>query len=426
MTIVLCAGTAPASAAWAGPDPSSNIMRSRLPMECGTDPTGTICTDTAVSILNQARATMGEPAYVLPADFDSLSPIQQLFILTNDDRTLYGLPAVPGLTGQLNQDAAAGILTDSDPWPSAGSWMAYTSNWAGGFANAALAYDAWMYADGLDSGNLDCTDTDPSGCWGHRHDVLWKFEGDGPVAMGAAVGTDPGGMRSYTMLLVQGNQGYQPNYTYTWAQAVADGAGGPGAAVGGSGSGSGSAGSDGSGSGSGSGGSDGTGSDTGSTGSGSDSGSTGSGSTGTGSTGSGSGSDSGSGSGTGSTGSGSGSGPGSGNGSGSGGSDGAGSGSGSSGSGSGGHAEPPSAHGARVTMSINRLQVFGHRIWFQVADPSGLNLRCALRHWKRGRWRTQRSKRCATQALFQHVPHGHYRLRISSAAGAVSRRVVVH
>jgi hypothetical protein len=426
MAIVLCAGAAPASAAWAGPDPTSNIVRSRLPMDCGTDPTGTVCTDTAVSILNQARATMGEPAYVLPADFDSLSPVQQLFILTNDDRTLYGLPPIPGLTDQLNQDAATGIQSDSDPWPSGGSWMAYTSNWAGGFANAALAYDGWMYADGPNSGNLDCTDTDPSGCWGHRHDVLWEFEGDGPVAMGAAVGTDPGGMRSFTMLLVEGNQGYQPHYSYTWAQAVADGAGGPMAGDGGTGSGTGT------GTGSGSGSGDGTGTGSGSAGSGSGTGSDGSGSTGssTGSgsgstgTGSGSGTDSGSSSGSsGSTGSGSGS---TGSGSGSGGGDGTGSGSGSSGSGSGGHSEPPSAHGARVTMSINRLQVFGHRIWFQVADPSGLNLRCALRHWRRGQWHTQRSKRCAPQALFQHVPRGHYRLRITSAAGMVSRRVVVH
>jgi hypothetical protein len=410
VAVVLCAGPAPATAAWAGPDPSTNIAPSSLPMDCGTDPTGAACTDTAVDILNQASATMGQPAYVLPADFDSLSPVQQLFILTNDDRTLYGLAPIPGLTGQLNQDAATGIQTDSDPWPSAGSWMAYASNWAGGFSNAVLAYDGWMYDDGPNSGNLDCTDTDRSGCWGHRHDVLWEFGGGGPLAMGAAVGTDPGGMPSFTLLLVEGNQGYQPSYSYTWAEAVADGAGGPAAQVGGSGSGSGS-GSD-SGSGSGGSGSDGSGS-TGSTGAGTGStGSEGPGSTG--STGSGTGS-----------GSGSGAGSGSGSGSGSGAGDGSGSGSGSPGSGSGGHSQPPGAHGTREALRINRLQVFGHRIWFQVADPSGLNLRCALRHFRRGRWHTQRSKRCAPQALFQHVPEGHYRLRITSAAGSVSRRVVV-
>jgi hypothetical protein len=65
---------------------------------------------------------------------------------------------------------------------------------------------------------------DPSGCWGHRHDILWQF-GPGALAMGAAVGPDSSGKPAYTMLLMQGSPSYTPVFTYTWNQAVADGAG---------------------------------------------------------------------------------------------------------------------------------------------------------------------------------------------------------
>jgi hypothetical protein len=96
---------------------------------------------------------------------------------------------------------------------------------AGGFANMPLAYEAWMYDDGPGSGNLDCTQGDPSCCWGHRHDVLYRFDGSGPLAMGVAQDTDPSGDPGYAMLLFEGDDTYHPAYVYTWAQTVAAGAG---------------------------------------------------------------------------------------------------------------------------------------------------------------------------------------------------------
>jgi hypothetical protein len=85
-----------------------------------------------------------------------------------------------------------------------------------------------MYDDGLGSPNVDCTASHRSGCWGHRHDILWAFGPSDVLAMGAA--SDGW---SYVLLLVAGfpadpswdDPGYTPTYGYTWSEAVADGAG---------------------------------------------------------------------------------------------------------------------------------------------------------------------------------------------------------
>jgi hypothetical protein len=163
--------------------------------------------------------------YVLPGNFTSLTPAQQALVLSDLDRTQVGLPPVPGITDQLDRDAAGGVQSDNDP--GANGFPSFTSNWAGGFPNMPFAYEAWMYDDGPGSGNLDCPRAGASGCWGHRHNVLWGFGAGGPLAMGAAAGKDSGGQSGFAMLLAQGGQSYKPAYTYTWAEAVANGAGGP-------------------------------------------------------------------------------------------------------------------------------------------------------------------------------------------------------
>jgi hypothetical protein len=212
----------------AGADPSSNYAIGAMPRACETAPTGSVCIAAAVTYLDQARANLGQPPYSLPADFASLSPGQQALILTNEDRVLYNLPPVSGLTNALDQDAAAGVATDSDPEPSSSDdWYGFTSNAAWGDVNMVAAYEGWMYDDGPGSDNVDCTSSDASGCWGHRHDILWGF-GPGTLAMGAASGTDSSGNPAYTMLLMQGSPAYNPVFTYTWAQALADGAGSSG------------------------------------------------------------------------------------------------------------------------------------------------------------------------------------------------------
>jgi hypothetical protein len=208
----------------AGSDPGSNYPSGDPPPACDS-PISVACIDASVEVLDQARASLGQPAYALPNNFPDLTGPQQAFVLANLDRIRYGLAPMTGLTEALNSDAMGGVQSDGDPQPKASNYLAWTSNWAGGFANMPLAYEAWMYDDGPGSGNVDCTPGDPSGCWGHRHDVLYRFDGSGPLAMGVAQGTDPSGNPGYAMLLFEGDDTYHPAYVYTWAQAVAAGAG---------------------------------------------------------------------------------------------------------------------------------------------------------------------------------------------------------
>lgn len=195
-----------------------------MPPSCSSAPTGASCINAAVYYLDAARAGLGQPAYNLPADFPSLAPDQQALILSNLDRALYGLQPVTGLTSELDSYAQAGVLNDQDPIAGDPNFNYYTSNWAGAFTNMPLAYEAWMYDDGVGSGNEDCASSGAPGCWGHRHDVLWQFSGVSALAMGAASGIDHAGDHGYAMLLGGGSD-YHPTYTYTWSQAQADGAG---------------------------------------------------------------------------------------------------------------------------------------------------------------------------------------------------------
>jgi hypothetical protein len=233
--VVIVAGVVAPTAAgdWAGSDPTSNFAPGALPVACSSAPTGTACINAGIYYLDEARASLGQPAYKLPADFVSLTAEEQTFILTNLDRVLYGLPPMTGLTSALSDDASTtGVLAGGDPEPSDASELhGWTANWAGGYDNVPLAYEGWMFDDGLNSPNLTCTVGNPGDCWGHRHDVLWEFASDDILAMGAAAGKGAGGIPNYAELLVggypsgDGDPGYQPTYSYTWTQAVADGAG---------------------------------------------------------------------------------------------------------------------------------------------------------------------------------------------------------
>jgi hypothetical protein len=209
------------------PDPAANIAipPASLPGACATTPTGSACELAVVIDLNAARAQIGLGPYVLPAGFVSLPPTTQLFILTNLDRVAYGILPVVGLSSTIAATAAHGVLTDSDPGSPPGLLArgGWSSNWAGGFQNALLAYYDWVYNDGYGSTNLDCPTPTSAGCWGHRNDII-DAEDSGAAAMGDAVGQDAAGTSGYAMEIV-GTPGML-RYTYTWSQALAAGAGG--------------------------------------------------------------------------------------------------------------------------------------------------------------------------------------------------------
>jgi hypothetical protein len=220
--------TAGASAATT---PAANMPITALPAACTNAPTGAVCTNAVVVALDGARANLGLSPYALPADFDSLSGPKQLLILSNLDRLAYGLPPIEGLSPTLDKATQTAMTADVDPDPtsllSGLSDYAWTSNWAGQWANAPYAYYEWMYDDGYggnETTNIDCASQNASGCWDHRRDVL-ALPNAGTLAMGASVGLDANGDSSYTMTLVWTTSTDWTTFDYTWAQAQVDGAG---------------------------------------------------------------------------------------------------------------------------------------------------------------------------------------------------------
>jgi hypothetical protein len=212
------------------PNPSANYKPGPLPSSCSSAPTGAKCINAAVYYLNQARARLHLGPYKLPASFPKLAADRQVLILSNLDRVAYHLTPITGLTPALDRVARGGkpgnpgVLDAGDPILIAPG-VQTTSNWAGGFPNIVMAYEAWMYDDGPGSGNLDCTATDHTGCWGHRQDVLAHLTAPGPSAMGVAAGKDRSGRPSYAQLIAKGHSSYTSGYSYRWSQAVAAGAG---------------------------------------------------------------------------------------------------------------------------------------------------------------------------------------------------------
>jgi hypothetical protein len=165
---------------------------------CQNTPADPGCQSDAINALDNARHVMGLPPYALPADFTTLPAPQQLIILANSDRAMYGLAPIVGLNGTLNSaaQAAANSPTPLDPTgPSSVEnvrMTAWASNWAGGWSSALYVYYNWMYNDGPGSSNMDCPTAAAAGCWGHRLGTLTNF-GSAFVAMGVGIGSYNGG-----------------------------------------------------------------------------------------------------------------------------------------------------------------------------------------------------------------------------------------
>lgn len=167
---------------------------------CHAHPLGSRCENVMIRGLNHAHAVMKQPRYHLPSRFRALSPRDQLLVLSNLDRGLYGRTPVRGLNPKLNHNAKIGANGDRDPSfvkrINGARVQGGGSNWAGGTApiNSPLyAYYSWMYDDGPGSNNLDCQHKGDPGCWGHRDNTLFKPARGDQVEMGAAGGKDTRG-----------------------------------------------------------------------------------------------------------------------------------------------------------------------------------------------------------------------------------------
>ncbi|HET8979624.1 MAG TPA: hypothetical protein VFN87_15790 [Solirubrobacteraceae bacterium] len=152
---------------------------------CETQPSGSPCVGEVLAAINAAHAAEGVPPMRLPAGFAQLSIPEQLLVVSNAERVDRGLIAAVGLSRNLNRSALAGAQAQRDPVPSPFYGDSYGSNWAGGIVSALADDFLWMYDDGPGSFNIDCRSPGAAGCWGHRHNILYRYQA--PLAMGAAI-----------------------------------------------------------------------------------------------------------------------------------------------------------------------------------------------------------------------------------------------
>ena len=193
------------------------------------DPGAPQCAAAEVAATDRARAAEGLPPLRLPSNYASLSPEEQLFVLTDIERVSRGEQPVAGLSAIVSHYAEQGADAGTDPHftfgaiPSSDWWG---SNVVSGALNALDANYTWMYQDGYGGDNVDCTSPGASGCWGHRDNELTSNYG-GTLVMGAGEATESTGLETLSeLLVVVANPADVPPLSYTWSDAVAAGAGG--------------------------------------------------------------------------------------------------------------------------------------------------------------------------------------------------------
>ncbi len=169
-----------------------------------------------LTAIDNARAMEGLPSMVLPRNWSSLTPAEQLFVATNLERTVRGLAPLLAMATALDEAARQGAAAGTDPSvPPGFPWIGFGSNWAGPVGNPLEAIYYWMYSDGYGSTNIDCSLSNLAACWGHRQNVLVPLACNLCV-MGSAWGATALGTTSVAELIVETTG--TVNVTFTWAQ----------------------------------------------------------------------------------------------------------------------------------------------------------------------------------------------------------------
>ncbi len=239
-TLVALLGAAP-TAATAAPSATAPILppanpRYSLaagrynPVGCaGVRDVSARCLRRSLGMIDAGRWAEHLGPVVLPGNWSALTVAQQLFVLSQLERTARGLPADVGLSAGLNRRALAAATTGRDP-----SGAGLAGLWAGGEPNAIAVVADWMYEDGLFADgfteNLTCSAAHPSSCWQHR-DLLLHRGGPGSCGVRCSVGAafSPAGDRratgagtdSYAAVFARGGGGAARGgggaETFTWA-----------------------------------------------------------------------------------------------------------------------------------------------------------------------------------------------------------------
>jgi hypothetical protein len=210
--------------------PSPDFMAAR---SCASSGNGRACNREVLKAIAHARKVLekiGGMSFSLAA-YLKLTAAEQLFVTADLERTERGLPPATVLSRSLDRIAEVGARHDEDPplnqvptrLPGGGQVVGLGGNWAGGWVNALAADYGWMYDDGLNSPNEDCTKQDQSGCWGHRDNILGTFSSKAACGGGAsalAMGAGYAARHKSLTELFAGVCGPAPtDVVLTWARA---------------------------------------------------------------------------------------------------------------------------------------------------------------------------------------------------------------
>jgi hypothetical protein len=175
-------GSAGARAPRAGILPPSNpqyslaVLNMLWPMCTLAEDYSNGCLEPSLAMLNAGRLSEQLGPVVLPPNWQQLTVAEQLFVLTELERTARGLPADTGLAADWNAAAQLGADAGQDPTRGGRGARGFQAVWAGGEPNPIVVMADWVYADGVfldgSSQNLGCSQSSTSGCWSHRDIVL--------------------------------------------------------------------------------------------------------------------------------------------------------------------------------------------------------------------------------------------------------------
>ena len=194
------------------------------------------CTTAVTQAINNARLSLESmmPLSFNMNAFEAMSVAQQLFVITDLERTDRALPPIVGLTTQLDNAAQTGANNNTDPTLSASALTggarvtSWGSLWAGGTSNPLGSDYYWMYDDGYSSPNASCTTSTPQSCWGHRDQILGSFSSSAScfgssgseqyMGAGSTTSSSPYGP-SFTEILVGACGPAPTDVVFTWTQA---------------------------------------------------------------------------------------------------------------------------------------------------------------------------------------------------------------
>jgi hypothetical protein len=133
-------------------------------------------------VLASIDAARSSQEGLAPLNFDAarfarLSVAEQVFVLSNLERTTRGLYPAMAMVSRLDVIAAAAARHDEDPVDNGKGFSSIWSSAPASLGQTAYFADfGWMYDDGPPPQyifrNVDCTAAGQGGCWGHRDNIL--------------------------------------------------------------------------------------------------------------------------------------------------------------------------------------------------------------------------------------------------------------